>query len=147
MFATSQIKTYDCLTHYDAPSESLGIRYASSSENPLGVSPFILGDHPRFQTGLLTLEFKNNLDGLIDELDGETPKKFSNINICVCWGTVGTSFKGYQLEEVTPYNIDERQYPGVTHLLRKDGEGHVIQVIMLTKVVDIIKAGNLKLSA
>ncbi len=36
---------------------------------PLGVSPYILGTGDRFTTGDLTLEFKNNLDGLIAEVD------------------------------------------------------------------------------
>ena len=94
----------------------------------------------------VTLEFKNNLDGLIDDVDGESPKKFTNINICVCWSSVASSFKGYQVEEVEQRNLEERQYPGITHLLRKDGEGHVMQVIMLGRVVDMINAGNLKLS-
>jgi len=146
VFATSQVKTYDCLVQYDSPSGARGMRYVSPNDSPLGVAPFILGTSAKFQTGLLTLEFKNNLDGLIDDLDGDSPKKFSNINICVCWSSVAGSFKGYQVEEVEERNLEERQYPGVTHLLRKDGEGHVVQLIMLARVVDMINAGNLRLS-
>ncbi len=146
VYATSQIKTYDCLIEYEVGSDAPGMRYVAAHDNPLGVSPFVLGDRPKFETGILTVEFKNNLDGLIDDLDSDSPKKFANIDICVCWGTVGTSFKGYQVEEIIEANLDERRYPGITHLLRKDGESHVVQVTMLERVIGMISSGNLKLS-
>lgn len=145
IYATSQSHTYDCLVKYECPSDTEGLRYESVDKNPLGVSPYILGERPHFRTRDLTLEFKSNLDALIDETENEGKKSFRNIHVCICWSTVSDTFTGYAVEEITESNIDERQYPGVTHLLRKDGEGHVIQVIMLEKVAALIQAGNIPL--
>ena len=146
IFATSQSQTYDCLVDYDCDSNEPGLIYRSSDDNPLGVSSFVLGDGSvRFSTKPLTLEFKNNLDGLISDLDGTSAKSFSQIDIAVCWSQVADTFKDYSVEPVTEIRIDERSYPGVTHLLHKDGSSHVIQLIFLKDVVDLIQAGNITL--
>jgi len=95
-----------------------------------------------------TLEFKNNLDGLIADIDGEgATKNFNHINICVCWSTIDSNFKGYNLVEITEVNLDERQYPGVTHILQRDGDSHVIQIVMLKRIIDIIQAGPMHLGS
>jgi hypothetical protein len=62
-------------------------------DNPLGVSPYTLGTGKQFSTRHLTVEFKNNLDSLIEDVKGESPKTFGKIDICVCWSKVGDSFK------------------------------------------------------
>lgn len=144
IFSTSQSHTYDCLIEYDCGREEPGVQY---DPNPLGVSPYILGEGTRFSTKQLTLEFKNNLDSLIEDVEGESPKTFANIHLCVCWGTVGDSFKGYELEQITELNLDERKFPGITHLLRRDGDAHVIGVIMLKTVTEMILAGKIGLPA
>lgn len=143
VYATSQSKTYDCLIEYDVQRDHAGLLYVSGEENPLGVSPYTLGDQKRFSTKQLTVEFKNNLDALIDDVEGESPKTFGNIDICICWATVGKQFKGFELDVITETNLDERKFPGVTHLLRKDGDSHVISVVMLSAVMDMIGAGKL----
>jgi hypothetical protein len=146
ILATSQIRTYDSLVKFDCPATTTGLQYRSTDENPIGVSPYILGNKERFETRHLTLEFKNNLDGLIDELDDrESAKDFAHIDVCVCWGVVAESFKGHAVEEITTSNIDERRYPGVTHLLRRDGQAHVIQVVMLRDIVAMIKTSRIGL--
>ena len=98
VYATSQSQTYDSLVEYDCDRETPGLQYKGSEENPLGVSPYTVGTNTRFLTKRLTLEFKNNLDGLIADVEGDSPKTFGHIDICVCWGNVGESFKGYELE-------------------------------------------------
>jgi hypothetical protein len=145
IYATSQSRTYDCLVEYDCERDRPSLLYKSSDSSPLGVSPYVLGDGKKFSTKHLTMEFKNNLDGLIDDVDGEGPKTFGNIDICVCWSQVGDSFKGYQLELITEKNIDERKFPGVTHILTRDGDHHSIAVVMLKSVTDMIGAGHLSL--
>jgi hypothetical protein len=143
IYATSQSKTYDCLAEYDCPADQPGLVYGASDENPLGVSPYTLGSHESFSTKHLTFEFKNNLDGLIADVEGDSPKNFANIDVCVCWGKIAGGFQGYEIEEISERNLDERQFPGVTHLLRRDGDAHVIKVMMLETIVDMIKAGRL----
>lgn len=143
IFATSQNQTYDSLVNYDCATDTPGLQFKSSDSNPLGISPYILGASENFSTKYLTLEFKNNLDVLINEVETDSPKDFRHIDICVCWNQINETFKGFEIEEITTKNIDERSYPGSTHLLRKDGDAHVIQVIQLRDVVDMIRSGRI----
>jgi len=143
IYATSQSQTYDCLVEFDCAADEPGLHYKGQDDNPLGVSSYTLGGHNRFTTRQLTVEFKNNLDGLIADVEGESRKTFGNIDICVCWGKVGDSFKGYELEGITELNLDERKFPGVTHLLRRDGDVHVIGIIILQTAVEMIRAGKI----
>jgi len=146
IYATSQIKTYDCLVEYDAPRDEPGLLYGGREDSPLGVSPYTLGTQKRFSTKQLTVEFKNNLDSLLEDVEGESPKEFGNVDICVCWGRVGTQFKGYELDPVTESNLDERKFPGVTHLLRRDGDTHVVSVVMLQAITEMISSGKLSVA-
>lgn len=122
IFATSQSQTYDSLVEFNCPVETTGLQYKSADDCPIGITPHVLGSGKAFITPPLTLEFKSNLDGLIDEV-GDTPnnsrKNFTKIDICVCWSVVSNEFKGFLLEEIVEQNADLREYPGVTHLLRK----------------------------
>jgi len=127
VYATSQSKTYDCLIQFDCGVEEPGLVYESAEKHPLGVSHFILGKDKTFKTRQLTLEFKNNLDRLIEDVVGASPKNFAHIDVCVCWGKVGDSFTGYELEPVTEAKLDVlRSYPGITHVLTRDGDTHVM---------------------
>lgn len=145
IFATSQVSTYDCLARFRCSSDAPGLRYRSDG-NPLGLAPFILGESEEFETREVTIEFKNNLDGLIQDLDSDSPKSFEHIDVVVCWSSVGDSFPGYHLEEIAESNREERKYPGVTHLLRKDGSAHVEQVVLLRKVTQFIEQGYMSLA-
>ena len=80
-------------------------------------------------------------------MESDSPKDFRNIDVCVCWNQINDTFKGFEIEEITAKNIDQRRYPGSTHLLRKDGDAHVIQVIQLREVVDMIRSGRIILSS
>jgi hypothetical protein len=148
IYATSQIKTYDCLITFDCVvSSEPKLRYVSFSENPLGVTPYILGNKDKFSTRHLTVEFKNNLDALIDELAGEGRKRYDHIDICVCWGTIDSKFDGYSLVQISEAhsNLDERAYPGTTHILRRNSDAHTIQIVMLKTVIELIKSGNISI--
>ena len=144
IYATSQKKTYDCLVEFNCAPNEPGLRY-SSQQHPLGLSPYVLGTSKTYSTRHQTVEFKNNLDALIDDCDGTSPKAFRNIDICVCWGVIDNTFPGYAIEPIIESRLDERKFPGVTHLLRHDGDAHVIAVIMLKTVTQLILAGQLTL--
>ena len=147
VFATSAAHTYDCYVQFERNNEIDSLRYGGISKTPLGLSPDVLGpEDTQFFTKGLTLEFKNNLEGLIGDLDDESKRKtFSHIDICVCWGVLGTQHRSYNLTAIDESNLHERKYPGITHLLRKDGEAHVVQVIMLEHIVQQIGAGHIVL--
>lgn len=142
IYATSQIKTYDCLIRFDTEHDAPGFEYGGAEQNPLGITPFVHNSR-RFSTRELTLEFKNNLEALTTEFEGNSPKSFNHIDICVCWWKTGDTFRGYELEEITDSNADKRKYPGVTHLLRRDGDTHVVSIIMLKTVTDMILSGRI----
>jgi len=146
ILATSARQTYDSYVQFRCRDADLEpIRY--SDKNPLGLSTDILGlDEKEFTTRGLTLEFKNNLEGLIENIENQQKKKaFSHIHICVCWGMVSAKQQSYACDPITEASLHERHYPGVTHILRKDGESHVNQVIMLEDIVKRIKAGHIAL--
>lgn len=134
VFVTSQSRTYDSLVRFSCSTNCPGLRFVSMTKNPLGVSPYVLGEGPKFETKHLTLEFKNNLDGLIGDFGGESKKEFGHIDICVCWGILDEQIPGFLVERIAANNFDERKYPGCTHLLRREGDSHVIQVILLEEV-------------
>jgi hypothetical protein len=147
VYATSAAHTYDCYVMFKCKEQDLGrIRY--SDTNPLGLSSDILApDEKEFSTRGLTLEFKNNIEGLIDDMENQTKRKaFGHIHICVCWGKIADRHRWYTCDQITETNLHERHYPGVTHILRKDGEGHVIQVIMLEDIINRVKAGHVRLA-
>lgn len=142
VYATSSIGTYDCLIEFDCAPDTPGLNY-SETESPFGLSPYTVGTKRRYNTRPLTLEFKNNLDGLIADLgDENTSKSFGHIDVCACWTMIGDKFPGYGIEPITEANLDERAYPGVTHLLRRDGDSHKIGLILLKEVTDAIRAGR-----
>lgn len=143
VYATSQTGTYDCLIEYDCGHDTEGLGY-SETDSPFGLSPYTVGNKKRYTTKPLTLEFKNNLDGLIDDLgDENTSKSFGHIDICVCWTMIGDKFPGFEIEAITETNLDERAYPGITHLLRRDGDSHKIGLILLKEITDAIRAGRM----
>jgi hypothetical protein len=148
ILATSAQATYDCYVQFDCKRNIAQLRYGGLDDNPLGLSTDVLGPtDDEFSTKGLTLEFKNNLDGLIDDLnDPRKGKTFARIDICICWGVIEKQHHGYELTEITETNLHERRYPGITHILRKDGESHLIQVVLLKSIADQIEAGHVKLA-
>jgi hypothetical protein len=149
ILATSAAHTYDCYIQFERKADIDSLRYHAVDKNPLGLSTDVLGpDDTKYVTKGLTLEFKNNLEGLIEDVENESKRKtFSHIDICVCWGAIDSQHRSYQLTGIDEANLHERRYPGITHLLRKDGESHVVQVIMLEHIVQQITAGHITLAA
>jgi hypothetical protein len=149
IFATSGQQTYDCYVQFECKGGLESLRYGGIDDKPLGLSTDILSiEDKHFSTKSLTLEFKNNLEGLIANLESESSKKaFHHIDICVCWGPLEEQQRSYTLAPITEANLHERRYPGVTHVLRKDPETHVIQVIMLEDIARRIAAGQIRLSS
>lgn len=148
IYATSSQHTYDCYVQYELKDDLARLKYKSVKDNPLGLSSDVFGpNETKFHTPGLTLEFKNSLEGLIGDLENETKSKtFLAVDILVCWGAIEEKHRRYELIPIDESNLDMRRYPGVTHLLRKEGEAsHAIQVIMLEHIVQQIRAGHIRL--
>ena len=141
--ATSQSQTYDSYMYFRCANGTKGLR---ANKSVLGLAPSVIGDIDEFQTHRLTLEFKNNLDSLIADIEDESrPKQFQHIDICVCWASVQESFPGYELDLVGQGNLDQRQFPGTTHLLQRDGDSHTIEVVMLSTIRRLVENGELSI--
>ena len=143
IFSTSSSHTYDSLVRYSILKNDPSLLYNQEGKNALGVSQFIIGDSKKnqiFVTKYLTLEYKSVLDLLIEEfsLNGNV-KDFRSIDILVCWNRVAESNIGYELTEITHDMIDERRYPGITHILTRLEDESKIGVIMLENVLQLIK--------
>lgn len=147
VLATSGQHTYDCYGQFECKEGIDRLRYNAIDDNPLGLSSDVLAPGDKdFLTRGLTIEFKNNLEGLTAEIDDLARRKaFRHIDIAVCWSYIEGKQRSYTLEPITEANLHERRYPGVTHVLRKDNEGHVIQVVLLEEIVKRIRAGQIRL--
>ncbi|HUP86883.1 MAG TPA: ATP-binding protein [Acidimicrobiales bacterium] len=84
------------------------------------------------------LEFKLNLHDLVDEFDLEdgapNKKYFQQVNLAVCWSAAGAAGH-YDLIDCDDTNWKTRNFPGVTHFLRKDGSEHRVEVIALEVLI------------
>ena len=102
-----------------------------STSNPLGVKG-IKGDSINWQGHWL--EYKKSSDLLITDcnLEKGSPSKkwFELCNLLVCYN-VDDGIDNFTLQEVNENNYQERTYYGVTHLIKKENNSHVIQVISL----------------
>jgi hypothetical protein len=147
ILATSGQHTYDCYGVFESRDVER-LRYRAIDDNPLGLSSDVLApDDKDFMTRGLTIEFKNNLEGLLEDIDNPSKKKaFPHIDIAVCWSAIEDKHRWYKLDAITEANLHERRYPGMTHVLRKDNEGHVVQVVMLADIVKRIRAGQIRLT-
>lgn len=144
IYATSQSHTYDGLVKFECAQDTPGLLYQTANENPLGISHFVCGDEDTFETGHLTLEFKSNLDGLIDEFDdADSPKSYHHVDIAVCWGQVDQEWDSYDFRIIDGQNIEERKFPGVTHILHRNSESHIIQTIFLSEIIEMLQSGRL----
>lgn len=144
IFATSSSHTYDGLIRFSISKKNDALLYNEEDGNLLGLSPYIIGDidsKKPFETKYLTIEFKSSLDNLISDIESKTTvKDFRSIDILVCWSSVASSFRGYEIIEIGPDNIDERRYPGVTHILTRLEDESKIAVIQIKDVIDMMEA-------
>lgn len=140
--ATSQMKTYDSLVCFECDRSAPGLAYKNADTNALGLAPFLLGEDQRFETRELTLEYKISVDGLIEDLARpQSNKAFQHIDLCVVWSKFQGSWPGYELLSIQGSNLEDRKYPGVTHILMRDRDTHVVQLVMLEKVIDLLVEG------
>lgn len=125
ILATSQYKQYDAL--YRIFMEHPFDDYIRGDQNPLGVdeSSFIkeLKHNQNRESPIKILEYKYNIDALIEDFNNET-KKTNEIGLVVAW-EMGNKWKN--AFDITSYldqeNVHHRIFHGCTHKLTHQGMG------------------------
>jgi hypothetical protein len=114
LLSSSQFNQYDGLYRFRMePPFDLFIR---SAENPLGVdSEMFAGEDTTMESPVGVLEYKFNLDALIEEIDNGT-KNSDEIKLAICW-TLGTKWQAHftVLSYLDHDNLHHRQFHGITH--------------------------------
>jgi hypothetical protein len=121
--------TYDGLFDYEI--EKAAGEYRKGT-NELGV---LFGVKSKITLTGQWLEYKKSCDQLVDEMeldDGSPGKKwYELLNLLVC-DELDDQYDGYTLTAIDSSSLNERLYFGVTHILKKVGHEHAIQVICLS---------------
>ncbi len=133
LLATSQTMQYDGVFRYVITDDDETYAFDMES-NPLGLEPEKLKN---FETHPKVLEYKHNLDYLIQDFHNED-KRADDINLAVCW-EMGSSWK--EDFECTSYllddNISHRNYHGLTHQLYSATSK--IDVVVLSELIQYLE--------
>lgn len=113
LIASSQYNQYDGL--FRVKMDSPYNKYIRSNENPLGIDEDLFNNDTLFATKVKVLEYKYNLDGLVEELQSEV-KSINDIGLVVAW-EIGIKWR--EMFDVTSLldtdNTHHRQIHGTTH--------------------------------
>jgi hypothetical protein len=138
VMSTNERFTYDGLFKI-AFDLSTSIYVYDAEKNPLGVPIGVAVALEGKITDPRVLEYKFNLDGLIEDFDGQD-KNIKDVDLCIVW-TTGELFKErYGITSLLlPENADQRQYHGVTHALADldSGMKHC-DLIVLSELIDYL---------
>ncbi|MCM3532920.1 ATP-binding protein [Cellulosimicrobium funkei] len=108
---------------------------AQSDAVPLGIAEAKFnGEH--FSRRGKWLEFKVKLDDLVDDFEAEdasgSKKYFDLVDLAVVWEVPRQDTIGdYNVIKIDQGNWNQREYFGVTHLLRRGSGHHTVQVLAL----------------
>lgn len=107
--------------------------------NPLGVSEDYIIGHSGFISEPKILEYKYNLDGLIEDIE-DGSKNSNDISLVIVWKT-GDDYQGnYNITSLLdPDNLSERQFHGVTHVLTNLTSGQKeMDLIVLEELISYL---------
>jgi hypothetical protein len=134
LIASSQYNQYDGLyrVRMDPPFE----KFQRSNENPLGIDENFFTKNDSYVTKIKILEYKYNLDGLIEELQSGV-KDIRDIGLVVAW-EIGVKWK--EMFDVTCLldddSVHHRQIHGTTHSFVHSVSGvHAFEAIILHDLV------------
>jgi hypothetical protein len=117
LLSSSQFHQYDGL--YRIRMEPPFEKYIRSAENPLGVdAEKFAGMNGTILSSVQVLEYKYNLDALIEELDNGT-KRAEDIDLIVCW-ELGTKWATHfdVLSYLDYDHLHHREFHGITQMDR-----------------------------
>ena len=133
LLATSQTMQYDGILEYvnGSSEEIFGFH---EDKNPLGLEPDNLKD---FTAQPQILEYKHNLDFLIQDFDNEE-KRPDEISLAICW-ELGNNWRNEFTctSLLLNDNIPHRRYHGLTHRLCSNTSQ--IDVIVLSELIEYLE--------
>ena len=134
LISSSQYNQYDGL--YRIRMNPPFDKFIRSASNPLGIEEDFFSKAVTYETKIKVLEYKHNLDGLIEELQTDV-KSTSDIGLVVAW-EMGTKWQ--QMFDVTCLLDDDashhRQIHGTTHTFTHSVSGsHAFEAIILHDLV------------
>jgi hypothetical protein len=138
LIASSQYNQYDGL--YRVRMETPFDKFVHSAANPLGIEEDVFAGGQPMVTKVKVLEYKYNLDGLIEELQSGV-KDVNDIGLVVTWN-MGDKWR--EMFDVTSL-LDEdtrhhRQIHGTTHSFTHSISGtHAFEAIILHDLVRYLK--------
>jgi hypothetical protein len=134
LISSSQYKQYDGL--YRVKMDEPFDKYTLSEENPLGIDEEHFIGKQRLETVVKILEYKFNVDGLIEELQAEV-KAVEDVDLVIAW-KMGEKWP--QMFDVMSYldtdNTHHRRLHGATHSFTHSMTGaHAFEAIILKDLV------------
>lgn len=133
--------TYDGIFSFEMKKDHPMAIY-DPEHNPLGLSPAVFARRDTLEHPPGLLEYKFNLDCLIEEVGSiRSPKAFEQIDMVICWETGSRWQKSFDLLDLTEDGlVGRRELFGATGLLMRKAAlgGHAIHVIELKKVLGVL---------
>lgn len=109
--------------------------------NPLGVLDDYLVENTGFRSSPKILEYKYNLNGLIENLE-DGSKNSNEIDLVIVWDT-GNDYSGnYEITSLlNDDNLSERQYHGVSHVMTNVNSGQKeLDLIVLSELISYLNS-------
>ncbi|MBO6796307.1 hypothetical protein [Maricaulis sp.] len=120
IMSTNERFTYDGMFRIVFGSNEEQMLY-NADDNPLGVDDE--NWKPEFRSGPKILEYKFDLDGLIEDIESDV-KNTNDIDLVVVWSVGDEYLANYQIISlIDDENVGDRQYHGVTHTVHSAGHG------------------------
>ena len=139
IMATTFNDRYDSLCKITV-SEPLEIHKYDAVRNPLG----LVGPQDQGDSAPMVMEYKYDLDGLIQDFDTET-KDEADISLVVCWGA-GKRWK--ERYEITPLlleeNINSRPFHGATHIVKHTNGSKAFILICLKELIEYLNEDSVE---
>ncbi len=138
IMSTNERFVYDGMyrVSFEEPDEN---HIYDEKKNPLGVLSEYIEEHSGFISEPKILEYKFNLDGLIENLE-DGSKNSNDISLVVVWETGKDYLGNYAVTSLlNEDNLSERQYHGVTHVMTNENTGQKeMDLIVLKELISFL---------
>lgn len=138
IMSTNERFVYDGMYRiaFERPDEN---HIYNKDNNPLGVSQEYIDLHSGYVSEPKILEYKFNLDGLIENIE-DGSKNSNDINLVVVWDTGEDYLGNYSITSLlNEDNLSERQYHGITHVITNVTTGQKeMDLIVLKELISFL---------